>query len=83
MKARDVLPSPASKAESIHRPRHLDIGKQDIDLRLGRQNFNGFSSVRRLYRVITTIAQILSDNHTNQDFIIDDKHRRRLVLWSC
>ena len=60
--------------QSVHRTRHVNVGKDETDIVAGRENGDGLVRIAGLEDVKSRRLDGGSGTHPDQKFVLDDKH---------
>jgi hypothetical protein len=68
------IPNKSGELQAINRAGHLDISKDDVNVRARFENRNRFVSITSFDNVETGVADHFRHVHSQQKFIFDDKN---------
>ncbi len=69
------------KIQAAHCARHLNVGKDNADIRMFIQYLKGLSGVSSFPNDQAHIGYRISSHHSRREFILDNQNFRRLSLF--
>ena len=72
---RPAMPDVMGQCQSIHRSRHLDVGKNDPDIGSALQHANGFRGRPCLDAFETRFFQTVDNVHSNDQIVLNHQYR--------